>query len=142
MTQIESSIKKIYAGRKHVYGFLSDISNYNSLVPDGKVRNFHAETDNCRFTVDGLGEIGVRIVSREPDDTIKFESEGSVPFRFNLWIQLRELDEKATVMKLTVRADLNMVMKMVAQKPMEEGLEVIASQLTDHLNNRNWDPQI
>lgn len=138
MTKFESSQKKIHARRKPVFGFLSDINNFRSFAPEDKIKNFHAETDRCSFSVDGVGEIGVRIASIEPDDTIKFESEGSKPFKFNLWIQLKAADDKTTVMKLTLGADLNMMMKAVAEKPLKEGIEIIASQLSDHLNKREW----
>lgn len=138
MTKFESAEKHIKASRNNVYDFVSDINNFNTLVPEGKVRNFETENDRCSFRVDGLGQVGVRVVSREPYKYVKFESEGSVPFRFNMWIDLEDADDSTTIMKLTMKADLNMMMKMVAQKPMEEGLEVIASQLSDHLNRRQW----
>ncbi len=139
MTKIESAIKKINAGRKPVYWFLSDVENLNSLVPEGKVTNFSADTDSCKFSVDGLGEVGLRVVSKDPENTIKFESEGSVPFRFKLWIQLKDTGNSETAMKLTIAAELNSMMKMVAEKPLKNGLEVIASQLSDHLNKKeDW----
>lgn len=138
MTKFESSNKKICAGRKPVFDFLSDIKNFNGLVSEDKVKDFHAETDSCTFTVDGLGEIGVRVASREPDDTIKFESEGSAPFKFNLWIQLKETEDESTVIKLTLGAELNMMMKALAEKPLKEGIEIIATRLSDHLNKREW----
>lgn len=138
MTKFESSTKTVKVARKPVYGFLADIRNFGSLIPEGKVRNFEAEIDNCRFTIDGLGEVGVRKLTARPDDTIMFESEGSTPFRFDLSIDLEESGDEDTKLKLTLRADLNMMMKMMASKPLEEGLEMVASELADHLNNRQW----
>ena len=138
MNKFESSQKTVHAGRKPVFDFLSDITNFSTLVPGEKVKDFHAETDRCSFLVDGLGEIGVRIASQEPNECIKFESEGSTPFKFNLWIQLKETNERTTVIKLTLGAELNMIMKQMAEKPLKEGIEIIASQLSDHLNNQEW----
>ncbi len=138
MTTFESSVKTVKVARKPVYGFLADIRNFGSLVPEGKVSNFEAESDNCRFTIDGLGEVGVRQVTTRPDDTIIFESEGSTPFRFDLSIDLEETGDEDTKLKLTLRAELNMMMKMMASKPLEEGLEMVASELANHLNNRQW----
>lgn len=138
MTKFESSVKKVDAAQRPLFGFLSDIDNFSSLVSGYEVKNFHSEKDSCRFTIDGLGEIGVRVVSREPDNTIKFESEGQAPFSFNLWIQLKEAGDNQTAMKLTLKADLNPMMKMMAQKPLSDGLEIIASELTERLNKRDW----
>lgn len=138
MTTFESSSRTIYADRKSVFGFLSDINNFDNLVPEGKVKDFQVEGDTCRFTVDGLGDIGIRLVSTDPDSTIRFESEGSAPFRFSLLIRLKEKEDKSTDMKLTFEAELNMMMKMMASKPLEEGLDYIALELSDHLNKRQW----
>jgi carbon monoxide dehydrogenase subunit G len=139
MTTFKSNDKEINASRKDVYGFVSDINNFMALVPEGKVRDFEAEKDSCRFTVDGLGQVGVRIASSEPENSIMFESEGSVPFNFNVLVDLREKDEGTTIMKIILNADLNMMMKALARKPLKEGVEVIASELADHMNGREWD---
>jgi carbon monoxide dehydrogenase subunit G len=138
MTKFESSPKTITADRKNVFSFLSDINNFRSLIPEDQVRDFESEQDNCHFHVDGLGEIGIRIYSREPDEFIRFESEGSKPFRFDLLVHLDELEENTTKMRLIFNADLNMMMRMMAKKPIEEGLEKIATQLSDHLNRHEW----
>ena len=138
MTIFESSLKTVSVARKPVFGFLSDIKNFENLVPEGIVKNFVAVSGNCRFTIDGLGEVGVRLANVNPDHTIIYESEGSRPFRFHLTINLNEQDDQSTIMKLTFRAELNMMMKMMVRKPLEDGLEMMASELVDHLNSRQW----
>ncbi len=138
VTTFQSSEKKINAGREDVYGFISDINNFTSLVPDGKVSNFEAQKDSCRFKAEGLGEVIIRIVSREPRKNVVFESDGSLPFQFNVLIGLEDSGTGATAMKIVLQADLNMIMQAVAKKPLKEGLEVVASQLSEHLNSREW----
>jgi carbon monoxide dehydrogenase subunit G len=138
MTNFESTSKTILADRKQVFEFLSDISNFATLVPEGKVRDFESGRDYARFHVDGLGEVGIRIVSDNPYDTITFGSEGSVPFRFSLQVNLTENDPGMTVMSLSMDADLNVMMKMMAKKPLEDGIEMVATRLTEHLNGRQW----
>lgn len=138
MTTFYSSAKTIHAGRKPVFGFLSDIRNFKNLIPEVRIRNFEAERDRCRFTVDGLGEIAIRVALRDPDENIRLESEGQVPFRFNILIRLDETGSGSTNMKITLDADLNIMMKMIAQKPIEEGVEMAATLLAGHLNNHKW----
>lgn len=138
MTRFESSARKIDASRKLVFDFLSDIRNFTSLIPEGKVRDFNPEKDSARFRVDGLGEVGVRVISREPWDTIIYGSEGSVPFGFRLLAKLTKNEDGSTLLHLILEADLNVMMKMMAKKPLEEGIEMVASRLSDHLNDRDW----
>ncbi|MFO7923288.1 MAG: hypothetical protein R6U58_06315 [Bacteroidales bacterium] len=139
MTTFESPVRTIFAKRKAVYEFLSDMGNFDNLVPDGRVRNFEVEKERCRFIVDGLGEVSIRLSSGKPYDTIVFESEGKTPVYFDLLVELDEAGEQSTKMKLTLRAELNMMLKMIAIKPIEEGLEMATSKLSDHLNSLDWD---
>jgi carbon monoxide dehydrogenase subunit G len=138
VTTFKSSEKKINAGRKDVYGFISDINNFTSLVPEGKVSKFEAQKDSCRFNAEGIGQVIIRIVSSEPGKNVVFESDGSLPFHFNVLIDLEDSGTEATVMKIVLTADLNMIMQAVAKKPLKEGVEVVASQLSEHLNSREW----
>jgi hypothetical protein len=138
MTEIKSSEKVIRTDKGNVYDFLSDINNFSTLVPEGKARDFEADRDHCSFLVDGLGQVGVRVVSREPGKYVMFESEGSIPFQVNLLIELEQFREEDTLMKMTLNADLNFMMKMIALNPLKEGLERAASELTDYLNERQW----
>ena len=138
MTKFESNIKTVSVPKGSVYGFLSDINNLESLVPEGLVRSFESGNGVFRFNIDGLGQIGVRMVNIQSEDSILFESEGSHPFRFNLGIDLHEMENHQTSLQLTFNAELNMMMKMMAMKPLEEGIERIATELADNLNSRQW----
>jgi carbon monoxide dehydrogenase subunit G len=138
VTTFQSSEKKINAGRQDVYGFISDVNNFTTLVPEDKVSNFEAQKDSCRFNAGGLGQVIMRIVSREPGKNVVFESDGSLPFQFNVAIELEDSGTEATVMKIVLNADLNMIMQAVTKKPLTEGVEIVASQLSGHLNSREW----
>jgi carbon monoxide dehydrogenase subunit G len=136
MTKFESTEKTINAGREPVYEFLTDINNFSSLVPAEQVRDFKAGKDNCHFYIDGIGSVGVRLVDNDNGD-VRFESEGSTPFRFDLLVELNEAGPGTTRMRLILNANLNMMMKMVAGKHLEQGVEFAASRLSDHLNRIN-----
>ena len=47
-----------------------------------------------------------------------------------MWIQLKESAEDETKLKLTVKADLNVFIKPMVSKPLQEGLDKIAEMLT------------
>ncbi|TVR71506.1 MAG: hypothetical protein EA408_09180 [Marinilabiliales bacterium] len=136
MTTFESTAKTINAPRKPVHGFLSDIGNLEKLVPEGRVRNLEVHQDVCRFTVDGIGEIGIRRLPSREEGVIRFESEGSQPFSFDLAIELDETPGNNTVLRLVLSAKLNAMMRMMARKPIQEGVEIIASMLSEELNNK------
>lgn len=136
MTVFESSPKTIKAGRLPVHRYLSDIRNLQTLVPEDTVRNLVFRGDYFRFTIDGFGEVGVRKVPVSSEEKIRFESDGSRPFRFDLEIELGEMPGGNTEIRLVLSAELSMMMKMMAKKPLQEGVEMAASVLSDELNNK------
>ncbi|PWE01162.1 SRPBCC family protein [Marinilabilia rubra] len=132
MTRFESSVKSIPYPASRIYGMLSDFDNFESLLPSDKVKNWESQGDSCRFEVEGIGPVGLKIIDREEPKTIKFTADGKVPFNFFLWIQLKEVEDEDTKLKLTLDAELNPMIKMVAQKPLKKFLGLLADAIADH----------
>jgi hypothetical protein len=70
-TKIESKVGQITGSSERVYAFLSNFNNFSHLVPPDKVKNWQATEDTCHFTVDGLGNAGLRMIEKEPYSLIK-----------------------------------------------------------------------
>lgn len=132
MTSYESEIKTIPHPAAKVYGFLADFDNFGSLIPSDKIRNWQSFGDSCRFEVEGLGEAGLRILSKEPAQQIKYTADGNVPFNFYLWVDITSLDDNQCSLKLTLEADLNPMMKMMAEGPLQKFLGMLADGIATH----------
>ena len=127
-----SEIKRIPHKAEHIYGMLSDLSNLERVkdrIPAGKVKDFTFDSDSCSVSVDPVGKICFQIVEREPNQLIKFATTNS-PIPLHLWIQLREVAEADTCMKLTVGAELNPFIKQMVAKPLQEAIDKMAEVLT------------
>ena len=122
-SKFESKIGKINANEERVYTFLGNFNNFKQFVPVDKVNDFESSEDHCKFSVAGVGHIGLRIIEREPNKTIKVAGEGMANQQFNLWIQLKQMDPSDTRIKLTLKADLNPMIKMMASKPLQNFLD-------------------
>jgi hypothetical protein len=137
MTTYESDIKTISSSEEVVFGILSDLNNlkkYQEHIPiTDKVKNLQFDTDSCSFVVDIFGKVGFRIVEREPFKTIKMVSENT-PFEVNVWIKLNQIDDNDTQMKLSVMAELPMMIKMMVDKKLQEGINEIADILAKALS--------
>ena len=132
MTTFESEIKKAECNDSEIFGLLSDLNNIEKIkdkIPQDKITDLVFDADSCRFTVEMVGQIGLRIVEREPFKTIKFAADQS-PIDFNLWIQLKQVEEDDTRIKVTVKADLSPMIKMVVAKPMETFVDKLAEILS------------
>lgn len=127
-----SEIKRIPHKAEHIYGMLSDLSNLERVkdrIPAGKVKDFTFDSDSCSVSVDPVGKICFQIVEREPNQLIKFATTNS-PIPLHLWIQLKEVAETDTCMKLTVGAELNPFIKQMVAKPLQEAIDKMAEVLT------------
>jgi len=137
MTTYESDIKTISSNEEVVFGILSDLNNLSKLQNNpslkDKAKDIQFDTDSCSFSVEGFGKVGFRIVEREPFKTIKLASENA-PVEVNVWIQLKKVDENDTRMKLTLKAELPTMIKMMVDKKLKEGINSIADMLAKTLS--------
>lgn len=128
-TKIESKIGSINSSSERVYAFLSNFNNFKQLVPPDKIKEWQSTEDTCHFIVEGIGETGLRIIEKEPNSTIKIAGEEGSKFDFHFWIQLKEPDPYNTKIKLTIKADLNPMIKMMASKPLQTFVDILVNQL-------------
>lgn len=128
MTEFVSEVKTIPHDEDRIFTMLSDLSNLERIkdrLPQDKIQDFEFDSDSCSFAVAPVGKITFRIVDREPNKTIKFETTNS-PVPLFLWIQLKQVAPEDTKMKMTIKADLNPFIKPMVSKPLQDALDKIA----------------
>ena len=105
------------------------IEKITEQVPQIKITNFESDHDSCRFNITGLGLAEIRIKNRDPFKQIKIESSGGLPLSFTFWIQLLPVDAFQTKMRLTLFAEMSLVIKMMVGNKLGEGLNKLADTL-------------
>lgn len=134
MTDFVSDIKTIFYNDDKIYSLLSDLTNLERVrdkIPQDKIRDFKFDRDSCSFAIEPVGSLTFQIVERDPNKTIKFQTTNS-PVPLTAWIQLKQIAEKDTKMKMTVRADLNPFLKPMVSKPLQEAVNKL-SEIISHL---------
>jgi carbon monoxide dehydrogenase subunit G len=132
MTTFEGPVKSIPHSSDLVFTFLSDFNNFEALLPPDKVTGWVSTGDTCRFSIDGIGEIGLKIIEKEPHKTIKYTADGKTPFNFFLWVQLKEVSVEETKVKMTIKADLNPMLKMIVTDPVTKFLDVVTDAIVNY----------
>ena len=128
MADFTSDIKTIPHNDDRIFAMLSDMSNLERVkdrIPQEKIKNFSFDADTCSFTIDPVGSVKFQIVERVPNKTIKFSTVNS-PVPLLMWIQLKQVADNDTRMKMTVRADLNPFIKPMVSKPLQEAMDRIS----------------
>ena len=132
MTKFESSVKQIAYPVEDVYRNISDLNNLERVrdrVPEDKLDSFKFDSDSVEVSVPPVGTIKLRIIEREENKCVKFETEQS-PMPFNLWIQVLPVTETESKMKVTVKADIPFMLKGMVSGPLQDGVEKIADALS------------
>ncbi len=132
MNTYESKITKSTCTAAQIYAAMSDLRNIDKvkhLIPQDKVQEVEATQDSIRFKVDGLGQkIKIGIVDREENKTLKFGLQ-NIPMDMNFWIQLKEVAPGDTRIKLTIKAELPMMIKMMLGNKLQTGIDQAAEML-------------
>ncbi len=128
MTEFVSDIKTIPHNEEDVFRVLSDLNKLELVkdqIPQDKIKDFKFDSDTCSFNISPVGEVKFRIIEREANKLVKFKSE-DFPFETFLWIQLVQKSENDTKMKITIRSEVNSIMKGMISKPLKEGLDKVS----------------
>ncbi len=142
LNKYTSEVKLVSHNQQVVFNYLSNFENLGTYlssglieritekVPQIKITDFKSDKDSCKFNITGIGVAEIKIVNRDPFKTIKVESSGGLPLSFTFWIQLMPVDPYQTKMRLTLHAEMSMMIKMMAGNKLEEGINQLADTLS------------
>ena len=128
LSEFISEVQTIPHNEDQVFEILSDLSNLERIkdrIPQDKVNDFSFDKDTCTVDVPPAGKVTFQIVEREPNKLVKFQTTNS-PIPLYLWIQLKQVEENDTKLKITVRAELNAFLKPMVSKPLQDAVNKMA----------------
>ena len=149
MAKYESSVKQVNAPVERVYAILSDMERLRPMIELAqnnemlkeklreagqdpaqleKLKDMNLTSDRISFPAPMVGEIALAIVEREQDRCVKFQTEKS-PIEANLWIQVLPVTSTTSKMRVTIKADLNPMIKMMVGSKLEKGIDQFADML-------------
>ena len=128
MTEFVSDIKTIPYSSADVYSVLSDLNKLELLkdqLPMEQISNFTFDADSVSFRIEPVGDVKFVVVEREENKLVKLKSE-SMPIDVFLWVQLVSTNPNETKLRLTTRAELNVFVKPMVEKPIKEAVDKIS----------------
>lgn len=143
MTTYESNIKTISSSEEVVFNLFNDLTqfqnfsavNLENIQGADKLKDIQFEKDTITFQVSGFGKVGLKVIDREPNKTIKFEGI-NMPVSANVWIQFKEVAANDTKMKLTMKAEIPPMIKMMVGGKLQEGVNMMAEVIAKLVNTR------
>lgn len=134
MEKYESKQQQILKPAARIFPF---VSRFDMLTPalQDKVEEWEATEDTCSFKVKGF-KVALRIVERVDNKHVKIQAadENGVPVDFSFWLQLHEVSDADTRIRMVLHADLNFAIKMMVGKKIQPALDQMVDAIADNLN--------
>ena len=99
----------------------TNLNNLKDYLPK-EVEEFESSVDNCSFKIEQLPKMSLQITEKHAYEKIKFESnESQIPF--HLFCYIEKNGDNTTDVVIEIDMELNFMMKMLVQKPINIFLE-------------------
>ena len=127
MTNFKSPDVEVSLSAEQLYDKLSNLNNLQDILPS-EITDFQSTEDSCSFKMGGMPKVNLVIAEKTAFSKIILRAENSqIPF--SLVCNISQNGEKCKAI-LEVNAELNMMMRMMLEKPLTNFLNAIAKRLS------------
>ena len=106
---------------KDLFKKFTNLNNLKDYLPE-EVEEFESSIDNCSFKIEQLPKMSLQMTEKIAYSHIKFESnESQIPF--DMYCYINKNDDNTTNVFLEINMEVNFMMKMLVQKPINIFLE-------------------
>ncbi|MEE1962471.1 hypothetical protein SAMN04487891_11461 [Flagellimonas taeanensis] len=125
---IETSKKKVSKNDKDVFDFLTDIKNFETLMPDN-IDKFEVLDENTfKFALKGMPEIVLRLKEQSPNNKVVLGA-ASDKLPFTLTADITSLGENESEVGLSFEGQFNAMMAMMIKSPITNFMETLSKNL-------------
>ncbi len=135
MTSIQSAELIIEKSASEIYQFLVNLNNHQQLMPES-IYNWTSTEDDCQFTIQNMAKLQLQKGELTPNASINIIPKGDVPFALDLNWRIAEKGDSSASVQMTINADLNPFIKMMAVGPLTKLVNHQAEQLKSILEKK------
>lgn len=126
MTKFTSPEVIINRSAKDFFNKIGNLNNLEKIMPS-EIENFTSTDSSCSFKMKGMPELALEITEKIEFSKISLAAvDSQVPFSLECFITDKTEQCQA---RLEINAELNMMMKMMVEKPLTHFLNVLASRM-------------
>ena len=127
--KVNTNKVRIAKNQQDAYNFLLDMKNYEQLMPtDTKSFEIHESGKGFTVGVGALPKVGMRLKETVEPSQIVFESPAPA-FEYTLTISIDAVDDNSSDVTLDFDGNFNMMIEMMAKKPLTSFIETIAENI-------------
>ena len=132
MLKLKSQEFTLEAAIENVLQFLSETQNYKRILPENQIADF--QSTPTQFSFKAAGQIHLTLEKQEANnELLHFKGASSNPFAFDLFVRMQQV-QNCTKGYIEIHADVNMILKMLIEKPLQKLLTEMANNLAIELS--------
>ena len=125
---IEATKKKVDKSDKEVFDFLTDIKNFETLMPEN-IDKFEVLDENTfKFALKGMPEIVLRLKEQNPNDKVILGA-ASDKLPFTLTADITALGDNESEVGLSFEGQFNAMMAMMIKSPITNFMETLSTNM-------------
>ncbi|OFY68303.1 MAG: hypothetical protein A2V64_07980 [Bacteroidetes bacterium RBG_13_43_22] len=132
MTEIStytSRTAKLSCSAKEFYDFATDIRNFVRFISTDTFGNVITDKDSLSVQVNIMGTVKLRIAEKTMYNRIVYRGENQQVKDFSLVAGIAESDTGNAEVNMTLQAELNPMLKMLAMAPVNRFLAALADEM-------------
>jgi carbon monoxide dehydrogenase subunit G len=135
LSHFQSRPGKLSCNPADAFVFITDMRNFGRFVNEGTISNWHAEKEECSFSVSMLGTVNVRLIEKEFSTRVTYQGDALSKDDFTINVEISGGSSEQAEVNLSLSANMNPVMKMMADKPVRQFLEILMQEIESF---RDW----
>jgi len=129
MLKLTSKTGTAKANQETVFNYLTDFRNFAHLLPSEKLDDIEITEETVKFTLPGLGLVGLKIAGKEPYKQLIIDAIEGTAADFTFWVHIDELAPGKSNVYLDLHANLNMFIEMMAKSPLQQFLDLMIDKM-------------
>lgn len=125
----ESRTGKVTCPAEKLFLFVTDIRNFERFIPNGTITGWQSDKESCSFQVAMLGTVSVRLTHQDMYRRVVYSGDALKKNDFELTLNITDNQHNPAVVKVSLNAELNPMMKMMAAKPVAQFLEMLITEM-------------
>jgi len=109
-----------------LFNQIGDLNNLKEIIPSG-IKDFKSTETTCSFKINDMLDLALEITEKIKFSKISLSATSKkTPFSFDCFILEKGKQCQA---RLEINAELNMMTRMMIEKPLNQFLEMVASKI-------------
>lgn len=126
---LESPKVTLDKSAEDTFNFLSDVKNFESLMPENISKFEILENDKFLFALKGMPEIVLKKKEATPHSKVVLGAAGG-KLDFSLTGHINEIEAGKSEVKLTFEGEFNAMMAMMIKSPIKKFIETLSTNMT------------